>query len=72
MATVSKLVLTFLDSNGGKVTQNHNHADPDVTDAQVKSLMQTIVTNGSIFATPPSAIQSAKIVTTETTSIDLS
>ena len=71
MATVSKLALTFLDGDGSKITHNYNYADPDCNDAKVKALMQGIVANGEIFSNPPAAIHSAKIVTTETTSIDL-
>lgn len=49
---------------------------PDVKDnlstATVKSLMSTMITNGSIYAYPPLTMVSAKIVTTTETAIDLS
>lgn len=72
MAAVSKLQLTFLNEDGGKVYFNYNYADPNVEKASVAALMSGIVTNGAIFSTPPVTAKAAKIITTQETSIDLS
>ena len=72
MATVSKLVLGFLTDEGKKKDYSYNYADPNVEASAVKALMTGMITNGSIFSVPPISSKSAKIVTTQETSIDLS
>ncbi|MBQ7197075.1 MAG: DUF2922 domain-containing protein [Synergistaceae bacterium] len=72
MASVSKLSLTFAKENGDSMSINYSYADPNASASNIKTLMQSIVTNGDIFENPPVAIKSAKIVTTEETAIDLS
>lgn len=72
MATVSKLVLTFSNEDGGTESFYFDYADPDVETSAVTALMDGMVTNGAIFSTPPVAKKSAKIITTQETSIDIS
>lgn len=72
MATVSKLALTFLNEYGGKETFNYNYANPNVESSTVEALMDGMIANGAIFSTPPVTKKSAKIITTQETSIDLS
>ena len=70
--TSTKIVLNFAKANGKEVTMSFNYARQDVSNATIKALMQGIVANGSIFENTPAAIDSAQIVTTETTDVDLS
>ena len=70
--TISKGVFTFVDETGEKFNQNYNYFDPECADANVKAMGQAIVDNKEIFAKAPVALTAAKIVTTETTTIDLS
>ncbi len=72
MTTTTKLVLSFVDSNGDSVSFSYNYADPEVTAANVSALMSGIITNGSIFQKVPATAKGAKLVTTETTEIALS
>ena len=72
MATTTKIVLDFAKANGSTCTQTYEHARQDVSNANIKSLMQGIVANGAIFTNVPVAIKAAKIVTTDTTDVDLS
>lgn len=71
MASVSKLALAFLDKDGAKINFNYNYAEPNANGTKVKALMEGMITNGSIFSTPPAIIKSAKLITTDTNSIDL-
>ena len=72
MATSTKLLLNFLKSNGNEMGLTYNYANPSASRTDIKALMQGIVANGAIFENTPAAIRSAKIVTTETTDVDLS
>lgn len=69
--TATKLVLKFMSATGSEITMNYNYVDPEVEAASVKALMEGIIANGSIFANVPTAMTSAKVVTTEETLIDL-
>lgn len=71
MATTYKLSLTF-SSNDGDVTHSSNYADPDVEGTTVNNLATTIINNAELFAKAPTALKSAKIVTTETDVFDIS
>lgn len=65
MAT--KLVLDFKDTGGTTRRWSFNYVDSDVTSSQVTSLMDGMITNGSIFTFPPVSKYAAKlVVTTET------
>ena len=72
MATSTKLSLNFAKSNGNSMNLSYSYARQDASNANIKALMQGIVANGAIFENTPAAIRSAKIITTETTDVDLS
>lgn len=72
MAEGSKLVLTFDTSEGKTATINFNYAKPAATTANVKSLMQAMITNTQVFATTLVSAKSAKVVTTSESTYDLS
>ena len=63
----AKLVITFAGSNGSNVKFSYGYADQEVEASNVSTLVQTIITNGSIFNNPPVSVKTAKmVVTTET------
>jgi hypothetical protein len=70
MAT--SLNLKFNASGEKKVSMTYPYADSACGDAQVKTLMQTIVANGEIFAEPPLALAGAEFVTRTVIPVDLS
>ena len=70
--TTTKLKLAFRKSNGDTMNMSYNYVKPAVTATQVKSLVNTILTNGDIFKNVPAASKSAALVSTTTTEIDLS
>ena len=72
MAISTKLSLNFTKINGDAINMTYGNIKQDVSSANVKSLMEGIVANGSIFEKVPAAIKSAKIITTEETAVDLS
>jgi len=72
LSTSTKLVLNFAKANGNDMSLTYNYARQDASNANIKLLMEGIVANGAIFQNIPIAIRSAKIVTTETTDVDLS
>ncbi len=72
MASGVKLVLGFETAEGKSMTLTYNHAKPSATAAQVKALMEGIITNGSIFSTAPVTAKSATKVVTEESEYDLS
>ena len=72
MASGIRLVLNFETSNGKNVIFSFNHAKPSATAAQVKALMEGIITNGSIFTNAPVTAKSATKVVTEESEYDLS
>jgi hypothetical protein len=69
MAT--SLNLKFNASGDKKVSMTYPYADAMCGDAQVKTLIQAIVTNNAIFAEPPLAIAAAEFVTRTTTPVNL-
>ena len=71
ITTVTKLSMTFTTADG-TTTISYNYADPNVSVQNVNALMAGIITNGSIFAKVPLAAKSAKIVTTQTTDVNIS
>lgn len=71
MAAGTKLVLTFTTSAGRTTTHTYNYADPGATTSAVKTLCNTIITNGSIYENVPVAVKSAKTVTTSENEYDL-
>lgn len=60
MASYQKLVLRFGTTSGEK-SFSYNYANDDVDPADVKTAMNTMITNGSIFKYPPMTIISAKV-----------
>lgn len=59
----SKIVMEFTTATGNKKWSFAN-ADPEATAVQVKTAMQTMITNNAMFNPAPLAIVGAKIVTT--------
>lgn len=72
MAEGSKLVLTFMTSEEKTATITFNYAKPSATTAQVRALMQAMITNTSTLAATLVSAKSAKIVTTTESTYDLS
>ena len=71
MATTRKITMTFRKSNGDKFNLNYNNAKETVTNAQVKSAMEGIIVNGTIFENIPAVLHSAAMTTTNKTEFDL-
>ena len=67
MATSLKLV--FNTALGETVTHSYAYADPEATSQQIASLSSVIIANGSLFATTPISLKSAKLVTTTETDV---
>lgn len=72
MAAGTRLELTFNNSAGKKIIFSFNYAKPAVSTANVKALMNSIITNGSIFTSVPTEAVSAKCVTVTENEYDLS
>lgn len=72
MAAGSKLVLEFQNSYGKTIVHTFFYAKASVTNDQVKTLMDTIISNGSIFSDVPVTKVSAKLVTTTENNFSLS
>ena len=72
MAAGTTLVLEFGDDNGNSVFFSYNYANPDALVSDIKTLMNTIIANGSIFKKNPVSIKSAKAVRTSESEFDLS
>ena len=72
MATGRKLELTFVNSEGKNMTLSYGYISSELEDADVKSLMTGIISNGSIFANTPVTAKSAKVVTTTEEDVDIS
>ena len=72
MATTTKVQLNFTKENGNSMSLSFANARQDVSNANIKTLGQAIVTNGSIYENVPVALRSAQIITTETVDVDLS
>lgn len=71
--TSSRLVCKFKNLEGKALSKSFNHAKADVTAANVKALMNAIITNGQdVFNDVPTQKTSAQVVTTTTTDIDIS
>lgn len=72
MAEGSRLVLTFVNSSGNDVVMTFDYADPSISNSAVKNLMNTIITNGSIYDNVPVTAKSAKMVITSETEYNIS
>lgn len=67
--TVLKLVF---ETGYGQKTWSFKNANPSATTTAIKSAMETMITNGSIYKYPPLAKVKAELQTTTTTGIDVS
>lgn len=72
MAAGTKLVLGFETSAGRNLIMSFNYAKPSSGLVNIKALMNGIIANSEIFATPPATAVSAKEVTTTENIYDLS
>lgn len=75
MATTRKLQLKFGTTYGTKTWTFSNLSSsvtPSGSKAAIKTLMQTMITNGSIYKYPPLTLDSANVIETTTGSVDLS
>jgi len=72
MPATSKLVLEFNTGDGGTTTHSYKYINPEITTARVKTIMNTTISNGSIFEKVPVSIKAAKVVTTTESDFDLS
>lgn len=72
MASETKLVLVFEDSEEKKVRHSFNYVKDDLTAAAAKALMNGMITNGSVYVKVPETIVSASLVTTTETALDVS
>lgn len=70
--TINTLRMKFKDSNDTAIWFSYARVKANPTSAQVKALMQGIITNNAIFQKTPSTMVAAEIVAKTTTDIDLS
>ena len=66
----AKLQLRFVTTNGEK-NFTFSRVDPNVTTQQVKTLMNAMITNGSIYKYAPLSQVSAKTIITQEVNHDL-
>lgn len=71
MAASSKLILRFGTTSGEK-NFTYNYGDASTSASDVKTAMNTMIENNSIFKYPPLTIISAKVQVTSETEFDLS
>ena len=65
------LRLTFAGLSDKNVVFNFPHANAEASAAQVKSLMQIIVTNGEIYSEEPLSLSSAEFRTVSVVPINI-
>lgn len=70
MAAGTSLVLSFATASGS-TTHTWKYAKANATKANVQALITATITNGELFSAVPTAIKSAKIVTTTEQAYDL-
>lgn len=71
VVTTNVLSMTFSTNTGESTTIRISEFNPEIDSERVGVLMNTIITNGSIFKKVPVLAKSAKIVATTTTDVDL-
>lgn len=71
MAAGTKLILRFGTASGEK-NFTYNYGDSSALSSDVKTAMNTMITNGSVFKYPPLTAISAKVQVTTETEFDLS
>ncbi|MBQ7578778.1 MAG: DUF2922 family protein [Synergistaceae bacterium] len=72
MATSVKVVMAFTCDDGKNHNFSYKYADPELRTADVRTLVQAIITNGSVFDPVPVSLEGAKLVTTTENEFDLS
>lgn len=72
MAAGTKMVLSFYNASGATVNYSYNYGNSEALASDIKTAMNTMITNGSIFRNVPVSIKSAKAVITSETEFDLS
>lgn len=70
MAAGTKLILRFGTASGEK-NFTYNYANAEATALSIKTAMNAMITNGSIFRSPPLTIISAKAQVITETEFDL-
>lgn len=68
---VNNLKCKFKDAGNQDLTFTVNYANPSVTGAAVRALMEGMIANGAIYSSAPVAIVSAALVSTTETPITL-
>lgn len=71
MATTTKAKMTFYDAEGLERTYTYSHVKSNAAPADVKALMQAMITNTSILLRTLASIKEAELVTTTTTTLTL-
>ena len=71
VTTSYKMQLKFGTMSGDK-TWSFNYAKDSPDPENVKAAMETMIANGSIYKYPPLTIDSAKVIATSTTTLDVS
>ena len=56
-----KLVLVFADANGTELSLTYPYVASEIEQADITTLINTIITNGSIFAIVPVTCKSATV-----------
>ena len=70
--STTKLVLEFTDAGGISRTFNYNYIESTAaTQTRIKNLMNSMITNGSIFAHVPMTKKAARLVTTTETNVEV-
>lgn len=69
MANVLKCY--FKDAGGKEISISYNYVKDGLTGATVRALMEGMVANAAIYATPPVELVAAEVVVTSTTPIAL-
>ena len=72
MATTMTLRTKFKDAGGDNMTINFPYADEDTEDADVKALMNGIITNKALWQKQPTEKVSAEMISTTTVEFDIS
>ena len=72
MATTNKLQLKFKDNEGKTVSFNFNYVKANATAANIKALMNSMISNTDIWQKTLLLKASANIITTTTTAVDIS
>ena len=72
MAAGTKIVFSFGNASGNTINYSYNYGDASTSASDVKTAMNTMITNGVIFRNVPVSIKGAKAVVTSETEFDLS